>query len=169
MSEVLISTLLGGLLALAGALIGPNLQRKHDRWLAKRQDEALLRDKAEELFEELDRMQQGSRRAMLSVMASVRDPSEQVQPIPELGKIRAIVCVYFESASKIVNEFERQRDSSGQIFMDYTKEQFEQKCLTEDRTKMLQLYMVSEHGKNLSAFVTKLRSHVSHIVPRVKS
>jgi gas vesicle protein len=168
MTEGLIATFLGGLLALAGALIGPTLQRKHDRWLAKREDENLLREKAEQLFDELDKIQDQSRKSTMSVMASVTNVQQEIIPVPDLGKVRAIVSVYFFTASKIVSDFENHKDSSGKVFMDYTKEQFEKKAMSADQTKALQLIMVAEHSKNLTKFTSDLRAHVSTVVPRLK-
>jgi hypothetical protein len=167
MTEGIIATLIGGLLALAGAFIGPFLQRKHDRWLAQRADEGLLRDKAEQLFQELDRIQAQSRLSMSSILASVKNPLTEIVPMPDLGRVRAIISVYFPTASPIVKALENLKDSKGKVFMDYVLEQAKNNDLTENRTNGLQLFLVSDHSANLANFVAKLRSHVSEIVPRV--
>ena len=95
MTTAIISTLIGGLLALAGAFVGPFLQRKHDRWMARRADHQILREKAEELFSELDTFVTQSGRASIRIIERLVDENLETIVLPDIGKVRALSTVYF--------------------------------------------------------------------------
>ncbi|MGB3710434.1 MAG: hypothetical protein WA985_01970, partial [Erythrobacter sp.] len=104
--EGIVQVLVGGLLALAGALIGPHFQRKHERWRADREDRELLRDKAEELFDELDLFLSESEDASVAAVARVQDDAVETKKVPDLRKVRAIATIYFPSSLELIEKYE---------------------------------------------------------------
>ena len=105
--EALFQTLLGGLLALGGVVIGPFLQRKHEKWLLARQDEQLLREKAQELFDAIDTLVSKSQASTLSALALLKDESSaEAIPVPDLGNIRGLSTIYFPSLLDRIAKFE---------------------------------------------------------------
>ena len=105
--EALFQTLLGGLLALGGVVIGPFLQRKHEKWLLARQDEQLLREKAQELFDAIDTLVSKSQASTLSALARLKDESSaEAIPVPDLGNIRGLSTIYFPSLLDRIAKFE---------------------------------------------------------------
>lgn len=164
----LLSTLLGGFLALAGVLLGPFFQRKHERWLAFRSDQALLREKAEQLFDELDRITDQSHAATMSSLKNAQDENREIIPVPDLGKIRAISTVYFPSILPLIDEYEEKRSSSAKIVLNYWKDAMKKGGISPTEMKAMQVMVVTEHGTNASELVTAVRKHLCEIVPRLQ-
>lgn len=167
--EAFLQTLTGGLLALAGALTGPFLQRRHDRWLAKRGDENILRDKAQELFDELDRISSQSGKASMSTISRLnKEANNAIVPIPELGRVRAITAIYFPSAMDIVTKFEADHvqlmQSVGQEAAQYVLEG--QAGL--EKLKALPMRATSEHLKLTLKLTKEMREHISGVVPKLQ-
>jgi hypothetical protein len=95
------------MLALAGAFVGPFLQRKHDRWLARRADQQILRQKAEELFAELDTLALHSGQASVRTFERLQNKELDAIALPDLGRVRAIATIYFP---KLLPHFDRFQD-----------------------------------------------------------
>jgi hypothetical protein len=110
MTTAIVSTLIGGLLALAGAFIGPFLQRKHDRWLAHRADDQMLRHKAEELFSELDTLTDKSGKASIRVVERLKNAELDTIPLPDLGHVRALAIIYFPKLLPHLDQFQNDID-----------------------------------------------------------
>lgn len=168
MIDAVISTLIGGLLALAGALVGPFFQRRHERWQASRSDQEKLRLKAEELFDELDKLNQNCYASTMSVIKVAKGEPVEILPVPDLGKVRAIVAVYFPSAQSIVDEFEKERVRTSNVFLEYFKEKIPKGGVNDHEVRQMQAVMMTNHQKIISDISKDLRNHLSAVVPRLK-
>ena len=166
--DTVISTLIGGFLALGGALIGPFFARRHEKWRARRDDEDKLRLKAEELFDELDRLNQHSHASLMSVIKVYKGKAGDVLPVPDLGKVRAIVTVYFPSAQSIVDDFETERARISGLFIEYFQQQMKDGGLRDVQISQMQTLMITNHQKIIAEISKALRAHVSAVVPRLK-
>lgn len=109
MIDAILSTLVGGMLALVGAFVGPFFQRKHERWLARREDHAVLRAKAEELFAELAVLTAQSGQASVRTVERLRNESLDSIPLPDLNRIRSLSTVYYPKLLPHVTAFEEDR------------------------------------------------------------
>ena len=161
--EAFLQTLLGGFLALAGSAIGPFLQRKHDRWVANREDSQLIRDKAQELFDELDRITSVSGQASTRVLERLKDENLEARQVPELGRVRAISALYFPGSLPLIQTFE---DEAGKLMEEVVK-LAENTAANADRMKGLPVLMTLKHQKLASKFVRSMREHVNGVLPKL--
>lgn len=109
-ATVLIAVISAGA-GLGGSIIAGNFSLKSVRLMHRRDDDALVRSKVEELYAELDRVQALSNvlaaRAMKEMNAEV--PSgEQFEQI-NLGRIRAVVSMYFPNCKVVIEDFDKEK------------------------------------------------------------
>lgn len=166
--SVIVSTLIGGLLALAGAWVGPHFQRKHERWRAVREDQKTLRDKAQELFDELDRLVYQSQKASLAAVAKLKDDTVEAVPVPDLGRVRAIAAIYFPSALPIIQEHEARHQQVMQVVVDEAKSALGQGAQGLETLKALPMFMTSKYQEFASNFVVAMRAHLATEVPKLE-
>ena len=163
--EAIFQTLLGGILALAGAMLGPFFQRRHERWKARRDDEKVLRAKAEELFEELDRVGLQAGQASVRSLQMIKDKSLQALPVPDLGKIRAIVVMYFPDAIQIIENFENSHSTATKGIFNSLKECLESGRDNPDEIAVLGVMLTTTYHSLASKYVKEMRAAVAGSVP----
>jgi len=84
------------------------------KWQAKREDAALYREKASEVFEEVDHILNQSHRALISSLSGwASEAEDKPERIAELGKLRSLVATYFPDCLKLLDNFDAK---SGEIF-----------------------------------------------------
>lgn len=167
MIYAILQTLLGGVIALAGVLIGPYFQRKHERWLAKRSDDDTKRAKAESLFDDLDRISSKSRQSTVSVMNVIQNEKMSILPAPDLGRVRAVASVYFPTCQVIIDEYEDKRKEKTKKIMQYLKKQTDAGEVSASEIRSIQVVMATEHQSDTQNFIDNMRAHISEVVPRL--
>lgn len=168
MTTAIVSTLIGGLLALAGAFIGPFLQRKHDRWMANRDDRRLLRDKAQELFDELDRVVLESRRASMSAVARLQDKTAENVPVPDLGRVRAIAAIYFPTSLELIEAYEERHSKLMMLMVEEVKNAVGNGADGLDTLRALPMITTVQFQKFTSDFVNEMRKHLADNAPKLE-
>ena len=164
MIETVVSTLIGGSLALAGAFVGPFLQRKHDRWMAGRADHQTLRQKAEELFSELDALTQQSRRASVRTLERLKDEALEAVSIPDLGRVRALTTVYFPRLLPYLDQFQSDLDSLYQKIIPDLGAAGE--ALDAAKIKGLGVLLVIEYQQIAGKLASEVRREMAKITPK---
>jgi hypothetical protein len=162
------STIAGGLLALGGAWIGPHFQRRHERWRAKREDQNVLRQKAQELFDELDRLVNESQQASLSAIARLQDKSAASKPVPDLGGVRAIAAIYFPSSLSLVDAFENENQQILKSIADQAKVAVDDGEKGLGALQALPMIMAVKYLEFAGKFVRKMREHLKNNVPQIE-
>ena len=166
--EAVLQTLIGGFLALGGALIGPFLQRRHDRWVAKRQDDQLLRDKAQELFDEIDAMVSASQASMLSALARMRDKAaSETIPVPDLGRIRAISTVYFPVLFERISKFEADTGAFYKKVVEMAEGSLKTGEEGLETLKSMPFVMTGQYQTLTAELATDLRAQLRGVVPKL--
>ncbi|KLI64975.1 hypothetical protein [Aurantiacibacter marinus] len=165
--EAIVPVLVGGLLTLAGALVAPFFQRKHEKWRAEREDSQLIREKAAELFDELDRMVAESHSANIAVFRNLAEKNVPPSPLPDLGRIRMLVGIYFPEAMPTVEGYE---ERCAVVSSSVTKDLDGALKSSDggDRIKALTAVMVSSQNEETRKFVRNLRAEVAQNIPRLK-
>ena len=167
--EAVLQTLLGGLLAIAGAIAGPHLQRRHDRWTARREDEQLIRNKAQELFEELDRLSHESAKASVRAMEKLKDDSLDSIPVPQLGQARAIAALYFPSSLKLIEDFEEKHGALAKKVFEEADKAIKAGDQGVDVLKALPIIMITQFQSLANDFVFEMRAHIIDQLPKMLS
>ena len=165
--EAFLQTLIGGLLALGGASVAPFFQRKHERWRANREDRHLLRQKAQELFDELDRVIMGSKAASISAFARVKDDTVESKAVPDLGRIRAIAAIYFPSSLPLIEKFEKEHAATTANIVKSVDDAVAAGDKGLGTLKALPMIMTSQYQEFASRFVNEMRLHLAEQVPKI--
>lgn len=168
MIESLAPILLGGVLALAGTLIGPIFQHRHERWKADRADRSILREKAEELFDELDLLVTASQAASITVIAMAKGDDVAAKPVPDLGKARSIAAIYFPSALDIIGDYEKQNLEFMNWVVSQTEEAIKAGAQGLGTLRGLPMIVTIENQKRAVMLVNDLRAHLSANVPKLE-
>ena len=167
MTAAIVSTLIGGLLALAGAFVGPFLQRKHDKWLARLTDHQTLRQKAEELFAELDAVTHISGKASLRTVERLQDGTLEAISLPDLGRVRALATVYFPKLLPHLDQFQTEINGLWkELIPDLGAAS---KALDADKIKGLGVVMVLQHQQISTRLVQAVRLEMIEITPKFES
>jgi hypothetical protein len=173
--EALAPVFLGGLLALAGAAIGPFFQRRHEKWKANREDEQLMRDNALELFEELGRIRDGTRESTSASLKQVTDSEAEVVAIPEIGRVRAIATIYFSNICPLLDEYELKKkalqDEYMQNFDELAKRLVANRKTPEEmrhESRMLGAYYATAHAVELDKLSKEIGDKIGGEVPKIR-
>ena len=168
MIDGIIQVLVGGLIALAGAFVGPFFQRKHERWRADRDDRAILRAKAEELFDELDRFIAKSHEASLAAFAKMQDQNVETKAVPDLGRSRAIAAIYFPTSLPLIDKFESDNVELIKLVSAQLGSALKEGEAGLASLKALPMAMAIRHQEMSSKFVLDLRKHLAENVPKLE-
>ncbi|QUL38934.1 hypothetical protein [Erythrobacter sp. JK5] len=152
---------------LAASFVSPFYQRAHEKWKAEREDQAILRDKAEELFDEIDSYVSGYQQASVSAVARLKDETVEVRGIPDLARIRSITAIYFPSAMPLVEDFEKQNRVLMTAIVEQAKTATEQGAAGLDTLKGLPMIMTVKYQQLASEFIPKLRGHIATETPKL--
>ncbi len=163
--EAILQTLIGGILALSGAFVAQYFQRKHERWVANRENERMLRDKAEELFEDLDRFFRESREATLSVVKKIIDDGVETKGVPDLGRVRAIAAIYFPTTLSLIGEFELAQINMSKFAIEQAKKAMETSDGGAAILKALPMVLTVKHQESATNFVNQMRDKLCSSVP----
>jgi hypothetical protein len=166
--DALLQTLLGGIIALAGAAIGPWLQRNHERWRAQREDEHLVREKAQELFDELDRVVRDSAKASVRAMERITNKDLEAFPVPDLGKIRAISLTYFPDLMNAISSFEIKHAALAEKIIAEARAATDKGDAGLDILKALPVLMVTSYQEVANDLVKAIRTDISQHIPTLK-
>lgn len=163
--DAILQTLAGGLLALAGAIIGPFFQRRHDRWVAQQQANQLLRDKAQELFDEIDRLIRDAGQASIRAIQKIKDDNAEPLPVPDLGRIRSISAIYFPSCLELIQTFEAKHSESVRTSVRMVVEESKKNYPASDVYKMIPVMMVTEFQTLSTDLCKEIRDRIASEVP----
>ncbi len=167
--DAIYQTLLGGALALAGSALGPFFQRRHERWKARREDEKFLREKAEELFDELDRVGNQAAQASVRSLQMISNASLEAIPVPDLGKIRAITTMYFPNSMITIENFEKSHSEETRKIVESLKRSVASGKNNPDEIKGLTVLMTTTYQSLASECIRKIRSEIAGTVPLLHS
>jgi hypothetical protein len=162
--DAIFSTLIGGMLALFGAMVGPYFQRKHDRWLATKADHGILRTKAEELFSELSNLTAQSGRASVRTLERLRDDTLEAVPLPDLSRIRALSTVYFPQLLPHIDAFEGDIKALFDKLVPQIGKAGE--AANAGEIKALGVVMVIEHQQIATKLVKAVQKEMIEITPK---
>jgi len=168
MIDGVIQVLAGGLVALAGTFVGPFFQRKHEKWRADRDDRAILRNKAEELFDELDQFVAKSQAASVAAVAKMQDDTIQAKHVPDLGRVRAIAAIYFPTALPLIDAFETENLELIKWVGTQTEAALKDGDAGISVLKSLPMVLALKHQQRGSKFVSDLRKHLADNVPKME-
>jgi hypothetical protein len=127
-----------------------------------------LRDKAQELFDELDRVISLSQEASLAAVARIQDDTVVTKQVPDLGRVRAIAAIYFPSSMKLIEEFEAQNLKVADMVVTQAKEAVEGGKAGLDTLKALPMIMAVKHQEHASSFARQMRDLIGTTVPKVE-
>lgn len=164
MITAIVSTLIGGLLALAGAFIGPFFQRKHDRWLAFRADDQMRRQKAEELFSELDALTGKSGKASIRAVERLKNAELDPIPVPDLGHVRALAIIYFPELLPHLDQFQTDIDELWKKLIPDLGAASE--ALDAEKIQGLGVMMVIQHHEISTKLVKSVRREMVKVTPK---
>jgi hypothetical protein len=162
--DALFQTLIGGFLALAGAFVAPYFQRKHERWIARRADHQTLRQKAEELFSEIDTLASLSGRASVRIVEQLMDDSLETIPLPDLGRIRALSTVYFPKLLPHLDRFQADIKKSNADLIPQIRQAGD--ALDADKIRGIGVIMVIEHRESASKLAQAVHHEMREISPK---
>ena len=168
MIDGVLQVLVGGLLALGGAFVGPFFQRRHERWIADREDRAVLRNKAEELFDELDSFVLKSQGASIAALARMQDSGVEAKPVPDLGRVRAIAAIYFPTSLTMIDAYEATNLEALRSIAEQTEEALKAGEKGLATLRGMPMKMAIEHQQAAASFVAELRKHLSENVPTLQ-
>jgi hypothetical protein len=123
--QPVVIAIVAGASALGGAYLGPFMQHKERKKEADRADSAIMRDKAEEIFQEIDRFLsetyasiQNARIHSKNLIDHVQsDKQNNIQRPANLGKLRALVATYYPSAILIIDDFDKKVQTTADEFV----------------------------------------------------
>ena len=91
-------------------MAGPFFQNRQQKFDAKRQDLVILRDRAQDIFDEIDIVVRKAQLASISALQILTDrhanQPEVPEPVADLGRLRGLVAIYYPSALPILTQFE---------------------------------------------------------------
>lgn len=122
-STVLIAAISAGA-GLAGSVIAGHFNLKALGLTHKRDDVATIGAKVEELYAELDRIQDAANQFSLRAMTAIHNKETEQPKIDtiNLGKVRAIVGLYFPACLAPLGEFDARAAEHGKILRTDLKE-----------------------------------------------
>lgn len=167
MKEFLL-VMLGGLLTLGGSTAGPFFQNRQQRFDAKRQDLAILRDRAQDIFDEIDIVVRKSQLASISALQSLADrhgnQPEVPEPVADLGRLRGLVAIYYPSALPILTQFELQNVNLLESVQKEFTSSIKNGAPDINVIKALTAAMPVNHQKIVDLLSTNLRNHITERV-----
>jgi hypothetical protein len=165
---IVLAAAIGVLGALGGALVGPYLHHKHERWKAAREDEHLLRAKAEELFDELDKFVWQASDASVAAMAKLQGQEGEMKKMPDLGRVRAIAVIYFPTALDLINSFEADTLNLFKVVAEESGKAVEKGGEGLSLLKGLPMITAVKYQELATKLVGDLRNHLAVNVPKLK-
>lgn len=119
-----------------------------------------MRDKAQLLFEEIDSLVRESQLASVDAIGRLKgDKTDIPRPIPDLGRVRALVAIYFPSASQMVADFEAKSRSHISRTNDMVKKIMDESG-SVDKLSGIPALLATTHQGYVSEFASELRSHL---------
>ena len=150
--------------ALVGSYLGPFMQRKQSAADATRADAALMRDKAEQIFEEIDKFLVASRNASLSAFrllgpAELRDQTPAV-PMADIGKIRALIATYYPNGLPLIEEFDAEVKRASDVVLGQIKAEQKKDGPKPDAIRGYTAMLAADRGVTDASLAKKLRDHL---------
>lgn len=104
---LVLNTLAAGSFGLAGTYLVPRGQREARSHDDRRANALIMRDKAEEIFSEISKLEQiMGAQFVVTTRAIVAGDDGSDSPLPSFDKIRALAAVYYPSLLAILDEIE---------------------------------------------------------------
>ena len=160
-----LAAIVGVVGALGGAFIGPFFQRKHERWVAKRADEQLLREKAQELFDELDRVAHAAAASTTRTLERLNKKDLEIIPFPDLGRIRAVAALYFPSTLPRIEQFETQYGEGLASIVSELRSKNDEGKADADYINGLIVVMMTQAQQIAAKFVREMRMLLTDKLP----
>lgn len=122
-STVVIAAISAGA-GLAGSIIAGHFNLKGLGMSHRRDDDAMIRTKAEDLYVELDRLQEVNNVVTIRAMAAMNSKSApEPFPVINLGKARALVGLYFPECLPALEKYDTEGHERAKSLRDDLKEQ----------------------------------------------
>lgn len=115
----LATLVLGGALTLVGQWVGPSLQRQTSKEEAARLHRQAMAEKAEQLFDEIERVRARARSEVLLGSAPTEGEADKnyYYTTGELGRLRALIYIHFPKLRILVHSYDVEMgDLAAKIF-----------------------------------------------------
>jgi hypothetical protein len=164
MKDILL-VIITGLLTLGGSFLGPFFQNRQLRFNANL---GILRDRAQDIFDEIDvvvrKSQLASVLAMQNFAGTQGDQPNKLESVADLGRIRGLVATYYPTALPILAKFEFESDSLIQEIQTQLKLSVKDGVPDNKLLKALPAMMATSHQKIVSSLASELRNHITEKV-----
>ncbi len=171
MSDSLIGVVLGSALVLLGTLVGPYFQRRHEKWRAVREDQALLRSKAQEIFNEIDFVVEKSREASIDALQRLMQLSNSnggsAKAVADLGKLRGLVAIYYPTGLDYIDAFEENSATLINNIKSKINEAIQRGEQGAAELVKLPTLMAVSHQRVVDVFADELRKHIIEQVKKI--
>ena len=165
-AAIVLAAAIGVLGTLLGSFVGPFFQHKHEQWRAKREDQQLLREKAADVFDELDRIVSQSHSANIAALQNLNGEDVKTSPFPDLGRLRMLTTVYFPQTLDIVSKYENERQK---LSIELGKKISEQIPKNEPNAiKAINVVMMSKFADAATKFVREMRLALASVAPKIQ-
>lgn len=174
--QPVVIAIVAGASALGGAYLGPFMQRNERQKEIDRADSAIIRDKAEEVFQELDRFLNDSRAASSGAMqwfqSDTYDPPNDLKRPADLERLQALIATYFPNAIPILDVFDDEVQSLANEFSKQMKIEMSKGGPSPDALKGYNAFFASSRATVDANMVKNLRQfmigHVKKYAPNPK-
>jgi hypothetical protein len=163
---LIVNTLAAGGFGLAGTYLVPRSQREARRHEARRANAAIMRDKAEQIFSEIARLEQemGSQ-FVLTTRAVANRQDDDDAPLPDFDKIRALAAVYYPNLLSVLESLEAPMQERLLRTTEALKIAAEDKSdFQEDALRLVTFQITLDQWKNVLQASRKLRVQLTEDV-----
>lgn len=158
---LVLNTIAAGGFGLAGMYLVPRSQREALANDERRANAAVMRDKAEQIFGEISRLEQKMGEQFLAATrAAARGEDEGEPPLPSFDRIRSLAAVYYPALLSILDALEAPMQERMQRVANSLKLATESKPLEaqENALRLVTFQITLEQWKNVAKASRELRT-----------
>jgi hypothetical protein len=159
---LIINSLAAGGFGLAGTYLVPRSQREARRHEERRANAAIMREKAEQIFSEIARLEQEMGTQFVrttSAVANGRDGGDE--PLPDFDKIRALAAVYYPNLLTVLEALEAPMQERLRRATEALAVAADTKLdVREDAIRMVTFQMTLDQWQNVSKASHRLRAQL---------
>ena len=164
---LVLNTIAAGGFGLAGTYLVPRSQREARRHEERRANAAIMRDKAEQIFEEISRLERAiGAQFLVATRVAAGMAEDDDAPLADFDKIRSLAAVYYPSLLSALNELEAPMQERLQRVTEALKTAAGHKSLEEQsRALSLVTFQVTlDQWKNVGDASRRLRMQLTEDV-----
>lgn len=163
---LIVNTLAAGGFGLAGTYLVPRSQREARRHEERRANAAIMREKAEQIFSEIARLEQEmGAQFVLTTRAVANRRDEGDAPLPDFDSIRALAAVYYPNLLSVLEALEAPMQERLRRTADALKIATETELeVREDAVRLVTFQITLDQWQNVSKASRKLRAQLTEDV-----